>query len=161
MVARLQWNGAKFGVWSHDKLFKGLRAAGFELHRIAQLYASIPNPGVKKKRMRRKSHLAVGAFGAHVVQERRTSYTTYPTPSKPGESPRMRTGFGRRNIVWSASRKRMHARVGYTRNARYMIYHELGIRYRKVGFQKRAKIVPALRENEQRLAAIFGRVATR
>ena len=150
MVARIQWNGKQFGVWSHDKLFKGLRAAGFELHRIAQLYASIPNPGKKHKRRKTTS---AGKKGSQ--------YTVYPHSSKPGESPRMRTGFGRRNIVWNASRTKMHARVGYTRNARYMIYHELGITYRRAGWQQRPTIVPALTENKERLSAIMERAATR
>jgi len=159
MVARLKWNGKQFGVWSHDKLFKGLRAAGFELHRIAQLYASIPNPGVRKKRKRRRFVAVPGEKGTFTRQGR--TYTVYPHSSEPDESPRMRTGFGRRNIVWNASRTKMHARVGYTRDARYMIYHELGITYRRAGWQQRPTIVPALEENKERLSGIMERASTR
>ena len=150
MVATLKFHGKKFGEWCNDRLYRGLRAAGFELHRISQLYASIPNPGEKRKRTRSTSRGAKG-----------TQYTVYPHSSQPEESPRMRTGFGRRNIVWAADRAAMVARVGYTRNARYMIYHEVGIRYRLKGKQKRPTIVPALRENEQRLEGIFERAAKR
>jgi len=159
MVAKLVWHGKRFGRWCDDRLFRGLRAAGFELHRISQLYASIPNPGVKKKRRRRRFIPVPGEKGTFTRQGR--SYAEYPHSSKPNESPRMRTGFGRRNIVWNADRAAMVARVGYTRNARYMIYHELGITYRRAGWQQRPTIVPALNENRQRLEAIFERAATR
>ena len=150
MVAKLVWHGKRFGRWCDDRLFRGLRAAGFELHRISQLYASIPNPGKKKKRRRGSRSGRKG-----------TQYTEYPHSSKPNESPRMRTGFGRRNIVWNADRAAMVARVGYTRNARYMIYHELGITYRRAGWQQRPTIVPALEENRKRLTDMFERAATR
>lgn len=56
--------------------------------------------------------------------------TVYPDPSKPGEPPRLRTGFGRDNIVWESndSQSDPRVRVGSTKNGIYMIYLELGTR---------------------------------
>lgn len=123
-----------------------LSAATLELHRISRRKASISNQGV---RVRIKRPRKGGA---------KTQRTVYPHSSKPGESPRRRTGFGHKNIVWGYSKQRKAGRVGYTRNARYMTFHELGIRYKRVGFQQRPTIVPALRDNARRLM-IVGRNA--
>lgn len=153
MATVLRWYGDNFRNWSYDHLFEGLKAAGAMLHMISQQKASIANTGETRHRKRDTTARGGGARG--------TQYTVYPHSSRPGESPRMRTGFGRRNIVWGADRKRMAARVGYTRNARYMTYHELGIRYRIVGKQKRPTIIPALEDNLTLLGQIAERAATR
>ncbi len=52
--------------------------------------------------------------------------------SKPGQPPMLRTGHGRSNIT---SRKVAwnEVAVGVRVNAKYMIYHELGINYRNIG----------------------------
>lgn len=86
------------------------------------------------------------------------SRTIYPNSSRPGESPRRRTGFGQKNIVFGVDESTLVARVGFTRNARYMTFHELGIRYSS-GLQQRPTIVPATSENLPRLQAIFQRGA--
>ncbi len=57
---------------------------------------------------------------------RRGSYTAYPSPSKPGEPPRKRTGWLARNVTYEVDGKNGVARVGLTANARYGIYLELG-----------------------------------
>jgi hypothetical protein len=83
----------------------------------------------------------------------KTSRTVYPNSSKPGESPRRRTGFGQKNIVRGMNAQRPAARVGYTRLIRYMTFHELGIRYSR-GIQQRPTLVPAFRNNIHRLSTI-------
>ncbi len=125
-----------------------LSAVGLELHRIARKKASISNRGVRVKIKRPRKGGA------------KTQRTVYPNSSRPEESPRRRTGFGHKNIVWGYSKQRKVARVGYTRNARYMTFHELGIRYKRMGFQQRPTIIPALRDNARRLMLI-GRNAMR
>jgi len=85
--------------------------------------------------------------------------TIYPNSSEPGESPRRRTGFGQKNIVFGFDRNAEMARVGYTRLARYMTFHELGITYSKVGFQQRPTIVPALADNLGPLSRRFMKAA--
>ena len=52
----------------------------------------------------------------------------YDNPSKPGEQPKVRTGFGRDNIrmVFIDEEDVYHGRVGVGKNAAYMIALELG-----------------------------------
>jgi hypothetical protein len=125
-----------------------LSAVTTEIHRQALRNASVTNSGetIKITRPRKGGN--------------KTQRTIYPDSSRPGESPRRRTGFGRENIVMGYSKQRKEGRVGYTRNARYMTFHELGIRYKKMGFQQRPTIVPVLRDNPQQLVAV-GRAAMR
>jgi len=124
-----------------------LQAATLELHRIAQKKASIQNEPRTVKITRPRA-------GGN-----KTSRTIYPHPSKPGESPRMRTGIGHKNIVQGYRRGLKQGRVGYTRNVRYMLFHELGIHYRVAGSQKRPTIIPALKDNEAWLNAAGRRAA--
>jgi hypothetical protein len=127
------------------QMVAGLEASGTEFHNIAKTKASIQNtPQTVAITRPRKGGNA-------------TSRTIYPNSSKPGESPRIRTGFGMRNIV--GGMLGLAYRVGYTRLARYMTFHELGIRYKKAGEQQRPTVVPALRDNLARLGAIFKRAA--
>lgn len=115
---------------------------------MSRMSASVVNPG---RRMRRTRATSRGKKGSQ--------YTTYPHSSRPGEAPRRRTGFGQKNIVWGFHKGKHEGRVGYTRNARYMAYHELGIRYRHQGFQRRPTIMPALRQNMRRLSQIMQRAS--
>ena len=143
---------AAFLRWHDRKAAAFLTKAGNELHRISRHKASIQNPPdvirfSKALRKRRKG----SKF------KNKTQRTVYPHPSKPGESPRRRTGFGHKNIVGGYSKSRFEYRVGYTRAARYMTFHELGIRY-KHGPQQRPTIVPALRDNRAHLVRV-GRAA--
>jgi len=147
VAVRITWNGEALKRYTHKQIEAGLYAAAVELHRIARKKASIPNAGqtVAVKRQRAGGN--------------KSSRTIYPHSSRPGESPRRRTGFGQKNIVFGISQDGTTARVGYTRNARYMTYHELGIRYSRVGLQYRPTIVPAMRHNAPRLAMIAVRAA--
>ena len=117
MAVRLRMFDDEFRRMIGKKVDAFLSAAGLELHRIARKKASISNRGVTVKIKRPRKGGA------------KTQRTVYPHSSKPGESPRRRTGFGHKNIVWGYSRQRQAARVGYTRNARYMTFHELGIHF--------------------------------
>lgn len=123
-----------------------LKNATLKLHEIARENASVSNKGVTIAVTRPRA-------GGNA-----TSRTIYPQPSKPGESPRMRTGFGHDNIVQGYSRTLQIGRVGYTRSARYMTFQELGITYARVGKQQRPTIVPALRMNIPSIAEA-GRIA--
>lgn len=150
MTAKLKWHGDKFKNFVRKQVAAGMDATGTELHRICRRAASVPNTGMSVA-VKRKS------AGGNT-----SSRTQYPNPSKPGESPRMRTGFGQSNIVLNFLKDTLGwamARVGYTRSARYMTFHELGIRYRRVGKQQRPTVVPSLRNNLARLRAIFQRAA--
>lgn len=52
----------------------------------------------------------------------------YKTPSKPGEPPRKRTGFGAANVRYEFDEKAGEARVGVATNAKYMGFLEIGTR---------------------------------
>lgn len=94
-----------------------------------------------------------------MAKHKQKTRTIYPNPSRPGEPPRVRTGQGLKNIVGGLSPDGLAWRTGYTRNARYMTFHELGIRYARVGLQQRPTVVPALQNNLQRLFEIAKRAA--
>jgi len=131
----IKWYGDKFADAAADALFEGMQAAGLLIQKIARTKASVPNTGqaVPVKRQTKGGN--------------KTSRTIYPHPSKPPESPRRRTGVGQKNIVYGHNRKLMLVRIGYTRLARYMTFHELGIRYKKKGKQQRPTLIPAIRDN--------------
>lgn len=112
----------------HDKVFiqglekataTGLIRAGQFYHSATRRAVSVPNTGRRKTRKRNTSRGPKGS-----------SYTVYPGPSKPGQPPRLQTGHGRANIVFQFSGWNSHdpwTRVGVTRNALYMFFHEVGI----------------------------------
>jgi len=141
----MKWRGDEFLKLVDKQIVAGLYAAAVELQRLARKKAGVANAGqtVQQKNVTEGSN--------------KNSRTIYPNSSKPGESPRRRTGFGQKNIVFGVDESTLVARVGFTRNARYMTFHELGIRYSKVGFQQRPTIVPATFENLPRLRAVFQR----
>lgn len=141
MAVVLRMFDKEFQQMVDRKMDAFLAAATLELHRQSLRNASVPNPGQVVPITRPRKGGA------------KTQRTIYPFPSESGESPRMRTGFGRKNIVQGYSKQRKEGRVGYTRNARYMTFHELGIRY-KHGEQKRPTIIPALRDNHERMVAV-------
>jgi hypothetical protein len=106
------------------------RAAVFYQRKLIEK-VSKPNSG---RRVRR-----VGGKG---------SYTIYPNPSKPGEAPKLRTGFGRRNIV--VNHGDGYSRIGVTANAKYMIYLELGTRR----IARRPWLIRTLVENKEVIGAL-------
>lgn len=144
----------EFVAWTDQKIDVYLTAMGSELHSLSRQAASRTNTGVTIRfsaatRKRRKNSKFLN----------KTQRTIYPDPSKPDESPKRRTGFGQKNIVWGYSRTLQVARVGYTRAARYMTFHELGIRYSRVGLQQRPTIIPSLKDNRQRILAVGKRAS--
>ena len=153
MAIKLKWNGDALLKFSEEALMAGLIAAAAEHQSISRKKVSIQNQPVKKKRVRDTSSRGGGKKGSQ--------YTSHPNSSQPGESVRRRHGHGMAGIVRGSSRKRLAARVGYRRNVRYMMFHELGIRYANKGLQKRPTLVPALVDNLDRLSTIAVRAAKR
>jgi hypothetical protein len=72
--------------------------------------------------------LNVPNTGQSVPKRGGGSRTIYPNPSKPGEPPRKRTGWGQRNVRYELDKARLKSRVGVGVNAMYMAMHEAGIR---------------------------------
>lgn len=69
-----------------------------------------------------------------------------------GQPPRRRTGRGQRAVFWDSNGNPRDPRVivGVTREARYMLYHELGIRG-----QKRPWLVPTIERHRAAMSRII------
>jgi hypothetical protein len=137
-------------TWTQEATSAGLEAAVNELARIVRKKLSIPNIGVRHRRVRDTSKQGGGPVGSQ--------YTTYPNSSKPGEPVRRRTGFGQRHIAVSVAMSGIGGeptfRIGYSAGASYMVMHELGIRYSS-GLQQRPVLVPTLYDNAARLSQVY------
>ncbi len=151
MAIVLKWRGKELLKFTEEAMMAGVIAAAAEHQIISRKKVSKQNQPVKKKRVRDTRKRGGGKIGSQ--------YTIHPNSSKPGESVRRRFGHGMAGIVRGSDRKRLSARVGYTRNVRYMTFHELGIRYAKKGLQKRPTLLPALTENLDRLGSVAVRKA--
>lgn len=116
MSLTLQWHGDQLQRQLHNATAAGLQRATVYLHQQCRRAVARPNTGVRVPVRRRTK-------GGN-----RRSRTIYPHPSRPGESPRLRTGFGQRNVVMEFNASEPVGRVGITRNALYMLYLELGTR---------------------------------
>lgn len=141
---RLKWRGDLFEQRLHDATAEGLKRATVYYHTQARQAVSKPNSGVRVPVMRRTP-------GGN-----KKSRTIYPNPSKPGEPPRLRTGFGARNVIMEFDENDVAGRVGIAKNAKYMLYLELGTRF----IRRRPWLVATLRKQQAaigKLAATGGR----
>lgn len=78
------------------------------------------------------------------------SVTIYPNPSKPGESPKVRTGFGRNNIVINHDPKGRYVRIGVSENGMYMFWLEVGTR----SIARRPWLLKTLMDNQRVIGAL-------
>jgi len=140
----IEWNGAKVAREIEKRIGRMLDAASLELQTIARHKASVPAARIRKRRKRKTNRGKKGS-----------QYTEF-VGSKPGNPPMRRTGLGQRSIV--RGRQGLVARVGYSRNAMYMMFHELGIRYGR-GLQRRPTLVPAATQGRARINAAARRAA--
>lgn len=115
ITAHLDWSGQQAQDALSLVLLTGLERATVFLHTQVVQALNVPNTGVRKKSKRRKTKSG-----------RAASYTMYPHPSRPGEPPRKRTGWGQRHVLYSIDRKEGTARIGLATNARYMAWLEVG-----------------------------------
>lgn len=116
MAAVLTWRGDKFNQQLRSATTVGLQRATVFYHQHCRMAVSKPNSGQRVK-VRRKTK------GGN-----KRSRTIYPNPSKPGEPPRLRTGFGQRHILVEFDKSVPAGRVGIAQNAIYMFYLEVGTR---------------------------------
>lgn len=133
MAGKLKWRGKELERRLRKATADGIVRAGTYYHAKCREAVSKPNTGVRVPVKRQTP-------GGN-----KTSRTIYPNPSRPGEPPRLRTGFGQRNIVVNHDRKKIRTRVGVTRNGMYMIYLELGTRR----VARRPWLVKTLRDNQR------------
>lgn len=114
MAVRLKFYGKEFNRALKKATADGLQRATLFYHRKCRESLNTPNTG---RRVRVKRQTAGG---------NKSSRTIYPNPSKPGEPPRKRTGWGQRHVVQEFDRNRVAGRVGVAKNAMYMLFLELG-----------------------------------
>jgi hypothetical protein len=176
-LSEFKWNGPALVAYNEKQLKAALKAVAITFQKIVRKRAGIINKRqiIKLKRKKGKSTLrkagsripiyipGVGWRMSKNVRKRggkanKTQITIYPHSSRPGEPVRRRTGVGQKNIVQGV--EGLRARVGYTKNARYMTMHELGIKYPK-GKQRRPLMVPALRDTHPQLANVMRAAADR
>jgi hypothetical protein len=138
MASQLKWNGKQFEQMLKKATSDGLKRAGVFYHSKCQQAVSKPNTGrsVKIKRQ--------------VPGGNKRTRTIYPNPSKPGESPRLRTGFGRKNIVINHDPKGRYVRVGVSQNGMYMFFLEVGTR----NIARRPWLMKTLMENQKVIGAL-------
>ena len=183
MAVVFKWHGEAVLKFTTRQLAAGVQAVTLKYHRMCYKVTSTPNKGrviklkqtKRAKAMRKKAKkpgsripVFIPGVGWRMSKNRRKSggitnkrqITVYPNSSQPNEPVRRRTGIGQKNIVQMFDRQAIVGRVGYTSNARYMLFHELGIRYPR-GVQKRPTLVPMLLNNRARLQAVFRRAAER
>lgn len=129
MAVRLKFYDKEFERHMQKATAKGLQRAGVYLHGACQRAVNVSNP-------------------------RNNKTGEYDQPSKPGEPPRARTGYGRSNIVYEYNgiESAPAVRVGVRKNALYMFWLEIGTR--------RIKPRPWLVATLMRFKAIIGRLAT-
>ncbi len=103
MSIEIKWYGDKFEKAVRQASAEGLIRCATQFHSDCRVAVSISNP-------------------------RNPKTGTNDSPSKPGEPPRLRTGFGRENIVfgYNGDEKNPATRVGVRKNGIYMYWLELG-----------------------------------
>ena len=149
MAGKLKWRGAELERRLKKATADGIVRAGTFYHSKCREAVSKPNTGVRR---RYKDQSNESKSERESKGRNKTSYTIYPNPSRPGEPPRLRTGFGQRNIVVNHDRQKITTRVGVTKNGIYMIFLELGTQR----VARRPWLVKTLRDNQR----IIGRLAT-
>jgi hypothetical protein len=106
--AKMDWQGDKALTFVKKLSWDGIRRAAHYFWERLQDALNVPNSGVRTKGRDGKQR------------------TIYPSPSKPGEPPRVRTAFLRKNTIEEFDEKNMVARIGVTSNAKYGLWLELG-----------------------------------
>jgi hypothetical protein len=138
MASQLKWFGKQFEKTLAAATAEGLKRAGVFYHQRCQQVVSKPNTG-RSVPVRRR-----------VPGGNKRSRTIYPNPSKPGEAPRLRTGFGRKNIVINHDPKGRYVRIGVSQNGMYMFHLEVGTRR----IARRPWLMKTLIENQKVIGAL-------
>ncbi len=117
MGAKVQWYGDQAIERLQRAASQAVRRSAVLLQTRARLLASRPAGRIRRKRARQTK-----------AGPRGSQYTEF-VPSRPGQPPALRTGFGRRNILMEFFPDQLLARVGPAQQADYMAYLELGTKH--------------------------------
>jgi hypothetical protein len=113
----LSWAGDRVVSEALGAGWEGLTRAVVTFHAELLRVLSVPNAG---RRVTRTRNTAAGPKGSQ--------YTIYPNPSRPGEPPRLRTGWLRGHVRFELDRGAGKGRVGVDLAALYGVFLELGTR---------------------------------
>src|SRR5689334_11890578 len=94
VTTKIDWHANDAQEQIRLVLLDGLTRATVWLWTKLQEVLNVPNTGVRRKSSRRKT-----------PSGRPASYTVYPSPSKPGEPPRKRTGWLARNVKYEVDKQ--------------------------------------------------------
>jgi hypothetical protein len=152
MASQLKWNGKQFEQMLKKATADGLKRAGVFYHSACQQAVSKPNTGksIKVKKRIKVRIRKDGKTDRRFKEFRTVTRTIYPNPSLPGESPRLRTGFGRKNVVINHDPKGRWVRIGVSQNGMYMFLLEVGTRR----VARRPWLLKTLMENQQVIGAL-------
>ena len=127
----------------HRAAAGALRAAGVRLQQLVkfELNTSAGPVYLKLKRPR----------GG---KKNKTQRTIYTRPSRPGQPPHRRSGDLEGGIWLKHDSRRPAAQVGWAANAIHGLYHDQGIRYRKVGLQKRPHMMATFKKNKASISRV-------
>ena len=158
MATYVNWFGKDFVFYTRGQLIAALDAWRVALVRESRKAANVKTAigKARKGSARYLKELAQAkekfASGKHKQFRKPSPYRKRYDRSVPGEPPRRVTGRGRKSIV--GGRKGLEARVGYdTSVAKHMLYHELGIRYKNVGYQQRPTITLTMQKSQALIIA--------
>lgn len=120
MAIRVKSNIKEFEKMLRNATLVGIKRAAIFYHAECRKAVNVPNTGESRKRVRDTTARGGGPIGSQ--------YTVYLKPSKPGEPPRKRTGFGQTKIVRETNDDPDNplARVGVSKAGIHMAYLELG-----------------------------------
>lgn len=138
MSATIRWHGNRVMQQQVDRLRSALMRAAIVLHTHARQLCSTP---ARRETRRRQQDTSAGQRGS--------TYTVYH-PSRPGQPPALRSGFGRSAITWWMVDDQT-ARVGIRANGTYMAYLETGTRR----IARRPWLSRALDERRQQIVSIL------
>lgn len=135
--AEFHWNGDRAEAFILGEAWERLvRAVEFLFQTIWRRLSTSAGPYY----VRRKRNTSAGPKGSQ--------YTKYANPSKPGEPPHLRTGWGRGNVFRDYDALKHEAIIGVSVNAKYMAILEL--------FRNRPWLMETLRLARPQMEAILG-----
>jgi len=115
MSVTVRWSGHILAQQQRQRLHAAILRSAVLIHNRARVLCSQPAKRITRRRTRTTS-----------AGRRGSTYTHY-VPSRPGQPPALRTGFGRSSITWWQIDD-LTARIGIRANGVYMAYLETGTR---------------------------------
>ena len=142
----MEFRAGDFATALKESSANGLLKAAIFTANECKAALSVVNPGTRTKYKFKKTKSG-----------RAATHSVYGTPSKPGESPRQRTGTGKGRVAYEFNDdpNNPSVRVGVPASVLYMAMHEAGIHYKQAGLQQRPWLVRTVMKHLATLAQLF------